>query len=125
MRLEIDRATWLHGEGAAHSYLLRASDGKMCCLGFLGRACWIRPRYLEGKKAPDRVGKTRVLRRRWTKGILSEWDTNTNLVEQLMKLNDERRTSYLTEKKRERMLASLFEEIGIEAVFTGRRPWSS
>ncbi len=33
--LKIDRNTWLRGEGSDTSYLLRPSDKKMCCLGFL------------------------------------------------------------------------------------------
>ena len=32
--LKIDRRTWLRGEGASQSFLLREADGKMCCLGF-------------------------------------------------------------------------------------------
>src|SRR5262245_2728670 len=35
MKLVIDRSNWLHGEGSENSFLLRGSDGKMCCLGFL------------------------------------------------------------------------------------------
>ena len=33
-KLIIDRSKWLRGEGPSRSYLLRAEDGKMCCLGF-------------------------------------------------------------------------------------------
>jgi len=34
MKLIIDRAKWLRGEGSSTSRLLRPSDKKMCCLGF-------------------------------------------------------------------------------------------
>lgn len=33
-KLTINRRTWLRGEGSEESYLRRAEDGKMCCLGF-------------------------------------------------------------------------------------------
>lgn len=31
----INRKTWLRGEGTSPSRLLRSSDGKMCCVGFI------------------------------------------------------------------------------------------
>lgn len=34
MNVVVDRRTWLRGEGAWDSSLLRKSDNKMCCLGF-------------------------------------------------------------------------------------------
>ena len=43
MKLVIDRATWLRGEGHEQSYLLRECDGKMCCLGFFALACGLHP----------------------------------------------------------------------------------
>jgi hypothetical protein len=39
MKLVIDRATWLRGEGSTNSYLLRLHDGKKCCVGFYALAC--------------------------------------------------------------------------------------
>lgn len=38
MRVVIDRKRWLRGEGTSNSFLLRASDGKMCCLGHVCKA---------------------------------------------------------------------------------------
>lgn len=35
MKVVIDRKRWLRGEGSSTSKLLRSSDGKMCCLGFV------------------------------------------------------------------------------------------
>lgn len=34
LKVVVDRAKWLHGEGPSMSMLHRAHDGKMCCLGF-------------------------------------------------------------------------------------------
>lgn len=48
----IDRSKWLRGEGPAESYLLRASDGRMCCLGIYLEACGVSPTDLRSKKSP-------------------------------------------------------------------------
>lgn len=34
MKFRVKRSKWLRGEGSGASYLLRACDGKMCCVGF-------------------------------------------------------------------------------------------
>ena len=41
----VDRKTWLRGEGHEQSVLLRGSDQKQCCVGFLMEQCGI-PREL-------------------------------------------------------------------------------
>ena len=35
-KLVIDRKMWFRGDGGVLSALVRADDGRMCCLGFLG-----------------------------------------------------------------------------------------
>lgn len=52
MKLTIDRATWLHGEGGKASYLLRQTDQKRCCLGFLGSALGYSDACLLGMQTP-------------------------------------------------------------------------
>lgn len=57
----VRRSTWLRGEGSFRSFLLRPSDGKMCCLGFclveLGRS----KEEITDKKAPNSfLGKHRL-----------------------------------------------------------------
>lgn len=39
MKLKINCNEWLRGEDSSDSFLLRPSDSKMCCLGFLAREC--------------------------------------------------------------------------------------
>lgn len=39
MKFIINRSTWLRGEGTYNSYLLRKTDGKMCCLGQIALQC--------------------------------------------------------------------------------------
>lgn len=57
MKLVIDRKTWLRGEDAAESYLLRPKDKKMCCLGFYSLACGLTPDQIEGKSAPRGISR--------------------------------------------------------------------
>jgi hypothetical protein len=49
----IQRSQWLRG--ASHSYLYRPTDGKMCCLGFFGKACGLTYGSLSSRKTPASV----------------------------------------------------------------------
>ena len=53
MKLIIDRAKWLRGEGADKSYLVRDSDQKMCCLGFYGCSLGIDPSAMNTERSPE------------------------------------------------------------------------
>lgn len=55
MKLTIDRSKWLRGD--PNSMLLRPTDGRMCCLGFLGLALPV------GKGRPIMAISTRLARR--------------------------------------------------------------
>lgn len=52
MKYIIDRTKWLRGEGSYDSYLLRSSDGKMCCLGQVSMQCGVMQDDLGGVSAP-------------------------------------------------------------------------
>lgn len=52
MELIIKRSKWLRGEGGENSFLLRESDGKMCCLGFYGKVIGISAYRLKGYRSP-------------------------------------------------------------------------
>lgn len=61
MKVQVDRRTWLRGidsgmflEGE-NSYLLRGSDGKMCCLGFVCLNCGVDRSDMENIREPDRL----------------------------------------------------------------------
>lgn len=52
IHITIERSKWLRGEGGNASSLLRAEDGKMCCLGFAALKCGLKPEWIEGKATP-------------------------------------------------------------------------
>ena len=53
LRVTIDRSRWLRGEGSHSSSLLRGSDGKMCCLGFVALAAGHSKEEIKGRQAPE------------------------------------------------------------------------
>jgi hypothetical protein len=55
MKLTIQRSKWLHGEGSDQSFLLRESDGKMCCMGFYLRAVGLTDDQIRDKTTPEDV----------------------------------------------------------------------
>ena len=114
MKVTIDRSKWLRGE-ENKSYLLRATDGKMCCLGFLGLACGLTEDEIRDCIAPAKTRKyykfpAELLRQTedglWVDSIFSDL---------LMDIND--REGY-SEEEREAELTQLFKLIGIELEFT-------
>lgn len=58
MKLIIDRLTWLRGEGEGDSYLYRATDKKMCCLGFYALACGLSIKDIDSQTTPPEVHRT-------------------------------------------------------------------
>ena len=113
-KLTINPAIWLHREGAHVSYLLRASDGKRCCLGiYLQDNCGISPDLLQGQGSPRQLPKS-------IRETLPDWlsclsDNNTPLVERLMAANDIPTTG---ERVARLDISSLFAEVGVEVEFT-------
>jgi hypothetical protein len=51
----VKRSQWLRGEGGYYSRLLRESDKKMCCLGFLAKACGATDEQILNKSIPGGV----------------------------------------------------------------------
>lgn len=54
-KLEISRKEWLRGGPSRESCLYRPEDGKMCCLGFLGRAHGLSNEDMEHRLYPSSV----------------------------------------------------------------------
>jgi len=119
MKLVIDRSKWYRGRGGADSRLER-SDGQMCCLGFFGVACGVAPEHLKGIAYPrlpsvaHRSGDAK-----WpgwlfeeVDGLRSHLGLNDNRT-RLAKLND----SVVGADERERAIAAIFAEHGVEVVF--------
>ncbi len=49
IKVQINRKRWLRGEGSNVSRLLRESDGKSCCLGFVERKRGAKKHHILGK----------------------------------------------------------------------------
>ncbi len=52
----IDREQWIRGEGSDVSYLLRSSDGMMCCLGFSALQCGWEKCEINNTPSPNSAG---------------------------------------------------------------------
>jgi hypothetical protein len=111
MKLVIDRNKWLRGEGHGESYLLRKSDGKMCCLGFYGIACGIPQSMLVDVTTPSSVHDSF---NSWGDGqwLLSRW----RHCESLMDTND---LEIIDDNKREKYIAAIFAEHDVQVEFVG------
>lgn len=123
MKLRINRAKWLHGEGDYVSYLLRPADGKMCCLGFYGQALGVPTETLAYKKSP--VGSEIFCKKApW----LGDTENFSEVCGDLMEVNDSCPDNQdktrpvnivLSEPEREARLTKLFAEHGVEVEFYG------
>lgn len=100
--LTIDRAAWLRGEGGILSFLLRPSDGKMCCLGFYAEACGMADKDLNGVK---------ILPFSMTKEFPVK-DASV-IVDALYAANDD------DSPQREERITSLFAKLRVVVRFTG------
>ncbi len=126
----VDRATWLHGEGGKQSYLLRANDGKMCCLGFLGAACGIPSKGLLARRSPS--GCTKEYTSLWPEAIRNEFPLGaeagldfdsskvTKFGSDILMANDSQ--DIMTTVNREAQLTEYFAKLGIDVKFEGEYP---
>ena len=110
--LVIDRREWLRGEGSVESYLLRG-DGKLCCLGILGRKLGIADEYLAGRNYPRDLPLEADLMK--YPEALHEADGNLNLACRIADTND---SEGISDAVRERDLVPLMLEAGIVVTFT-------
>jgi len=126
MKFTVERSKWLRGIGSEHSFLLRSTDGKMCCLGFLGLACGLDPERITNIDSPNGipVSSSETARKEWSKtvpeaeGLFREYVKDNSVVcEQLMETNDMETNDSVDESHREKALTKLFAEIGIEVKF--------
>lgn len=137
MKLVIDRSKWLRGEGSERSFLLRSTDGKMCCLGFFGLACGLTAERITDVGAPTDIpveigsigcfgvasGSPVSARREWMRNVPEaealfdgERKYNSSVIcNKLMSTND--LNVSLSEAEREQKITALFAEMGVEVVF--------
>ena len=111
----IKRGRWLRGEGSEDSYLLRGTDNKMCCLGYVARAARVTAHDIFHVRTPD--GLIRATRRRgWFRDLFldSALFDNSELTNTLMEINDSQTISDL---EREVYLGLAFAGLGINVRF--------
>lgn len=115
--LTISRKRWLTAKdidkkNGLYSMLYRSKDRKMCCLGFLGRACGGKAADLSHQFQPSDVPSIQ-----WPSGMISAcelapWESgpsfnNSEFVYDMMKANDNKE---LTQREREKEIKRLFKK---------------
>lgn len=117
MDFVIDRKIWLRGEGSERSALLRAEDGKMCCLGIFLDKCGVPRGRLKGAANPmdpfrpqqDLNDVPKPAQCLFDKGSLRSQVFN------LMGINDA--VGEVSEGVREERIAQEFADIGVRVTF--------
>lgn len=138
MKLTIERDKWLRGEGSDESCLLRTTDQKMCCLGFLACKLGYSEQDIANLESPVQV-ISETQKNLWpaemmrstfypneNSNILPDDHLNGvpigngNVTMNLMLENDleiDEKHSRHSEADRERKLKEIFASIGIEVEF--------
>ena len=112
--LTINRKRWArYGSDKGESALLN-EDGNMCCLGFLGRACGLKPTDLRVGMPGDTYSG---LHHKWSKGVIGKRNPYSRWASKAATVNDSDKYS---PEKREAILVNHFKKIGIELKFTGK-----
>lgn len=134
--LLINRKDWIRGKQGygISSALLRASDQKMCCLGFYLRSCGIED--ITDLSSPGQLYGT-YTKEQEASSLIPDWllepalgfaptsstDTptsgkiNTTDCNRLMDINDSHDPSFLTEEQRETEIKELFLLHGVKVTF--------
>jgi hypothetical protein len=110
--LIIKESKWLQGNKES-SYLLDG-EGKMCCLGFLGKACGATDDQIRHLASPAKATEVN-----WIDGLVingySKFLINSSLCAKMMSVNDSKDLSL---EDRKTKLRPLFKQIGITLRFT-------
>lgn len=124
MRLVIDRSKWAVGtyKGAgsfSQGVLLEPETGKMCCLGFLAKACGASDADIGNYGMPSDVAIVKPNAGiQWPDGIIDADDRevmrDTCITNRLAQRND-----HIKDEGREDDIAALFAEVGVEVEFVG------
>lgn len=124
-KLIIDRQRWLRGEGPSKSCLLRAEDGKMCCLGFDLLRRGFTAEQITNVAGPESLG---VEVPGLTHSFSVEGIIRTQTCEELMAFNDAAAKGMedevegheeivADEAEREAKIVALYAGIGVEVEF--------
>lgn len=109
-KLVIDRNWWLRNEGdeaVQRSYLLRAHDGKMCCLGFLCLDLGVHPLDMLNIAMPEAICGTSY-------GLIPEWlrSSTSEVPLHAAQINDGTKKGHS-----EAAIVEIFKEWGYELEF--------
>jgi hypothetical protein len=117
MKLTIDRKRWLRGESSADSRLLRTSDMKMCCLGFLCLATGLTEDDIRQVATPGYLDAELPEQIKWLVEESQHGGTKSSKeAGYLMTTND---TDVLDEPAREQLLTTAFARHDIAVEFIG------
>lgn len=112
MKLTIDRATWLRGEGENVSRLLRGSDGKKCCLGFYCLAKGYTKEEIYNKASPRQLDNKANIGE-----LMNAENTKENSICESLMIDNDDNHGLVTEETREKNITYSFEKIGVEVNF--------
>jgi hypothetical protein len=112
MKFTVDRKMWFRGQGADESRMLR-TDGKRCCIGFVGKQCRVPDKDMRNKKVIDAI-KTPS-----SKALFPVWMTKDCYsvkrdIDRAYGMND---CPLMSETEREQRLKELFLRNGDEIEF--------
>ena len=116
----VDRRTWLRGEGAVKSCLLRPKDGKMCCMGFVAKVKGYSDEQICGMSCPCALAKIYDTLQEPLLSIVAKDKSipfvadHAQVCSRLMLFND---NDGITDAEREEKLIAAGKEIGIRFEF--------
>jgi len=113
MEVTIERSKWLRGE-ADDSYLLRPSDNKMCCLGFVALAFGYTASDIELLYTPADLANGEILMPWLVKINPEHHPRDTSLCNAIIEVND---NTVSPNKDRESILTELFKTANIDIKF--------
>jgi hypothetical protein len=102
LEIIVERKTWLRGTGSGASALLRNTDKKRCCLGFVAQQSGVTDQNMCGMATPENLPDFY----RMPADLLTD-GCNSNLCFELMQQNDDHS---VTDEVRERRLNGLLDD---------------
>ena len=117
IKFTVVESEWLHSEGNEVSCLLRSTDNKRCCLGFLAKDCGFSDEETIGHAALSELDKPIESLSLVKDGLGTSYLVNTSKAVDLMILNDKRLRDGFTYEEKKAQLKEQFAEIGYELTF--------
>lgn len=114
IKLTIERSKWLRG-GGDDAFLLNL-DGKMCCLGFLGKVCGYEDSAIRLYTSPATLSNPELFPQAFNPCLNDRFliNVNTKLVDELIDVND---SESISEQERENRITELMLSGGVEVIF--------